>query len=98
MNMKRLVLAVLATFGSAGIAAAQDGAFNLNPSAGTTAHRFTAASEGIQLVSSVTGDTVAVPGPSADPAPKPEPKFYYGNNDDYRFQLGVGYEYVRFRS
>ncbi|HWZ99933.1 MAG TPA: hypothetical protein VN025_19405 [Candidatus Dormibacteraeota bacterium] len=96
--MKRLVLAVIATFGSAGIAAAQDGAFNLNTPAGTNAHRFTAAGEGIQLVSSVTGDTVAVPTPSANPNPQPEPRFYFGNNDDYRFQLGIGYEYVRFRS
>jgi len=27
-----------------------------------------------------------------------QPKFYYGNSEDYRFQLGVGYEYVRFHS
>lgn len=31
-------------------------------------------------------------------SPEPKPKFYYGSNDDYRWQLGVGYEYVRFRS
>ena len=96
--MKRLVLAVIATFGSAGIAAAQNAALNLNPAEGTTTHRFIAADEGIQLVSSVTGDTVAVPVPNANPAPQPEPRFYYGNNEDYRFQLGIGYEYVHFKS
>lgn len=38
---------------------------------------------------------------SADDAssvPPPATKFLYGSRDDYRFQLGVGYEFVRFRS
>jgi hypothetical protein len=97
--MKRLVLAVIAILGSAGLAAAQDAALNFNTPNRSITPRFTAASEGIQLVSTVNGDTVAVPVPSANPAaPQPEPRFYYGNNEDYRFQLGVGYEYVRFRS
>ncbi len=96
--MKRLVLAVLVTCGCAGLASAQDGALSFNAPDATSTHRFTAAGEGINLVTSVTGDTVAVPVPTADPRPQPEPRFYYGNNDDYRFQLGVGYTYVRFRS
>jgi hypothetical protein len=98
MNMKRLVLAVLATCGCAAIASAQDSAFNLNAPTATSTHRFTAAGEGINLITSVTGDTVAVPAPTANPVPQPEPKFYYGNSADYRFQLGVGYSYVNFRS
>jgi hypothetical protein len=98
MNMKRLVLAVIATFGCAAFAAAQENAFSLYSPAASGTHRFTAAGEGINLVTSVTGDTIAVPVPNANPTPQPEPRFYYGNNDDYRFQLGVGYTYVRFRS
>ncbi|MBS1839669.1 MAG: hypothetical protein JSS69_00605 [Acidobacteria bacterium] len=96
--MKRLVLAILATCGCAGLAVAQDSALNLTTSGATSTHRFTAAGEGINLVTSVTGDTIAVPVPTANPSPQPEPRFYFGNNDDYRFQLGVGYTYVRFRS
>ena len=96
--MKRLVLAVIATLGCAAFAAAQENAFSLYTPATTSTHRFTAAGEGINLVTSVTGDTIAAPVPAANPAPQPEPKFFYGNNDDYRFQLGVGYTYVHFRS
>jgi len=100
MNMKRLVLAVITILGSAGLAAAQDAALNFNMPKGNSVPRFTAASEGIQLVSTVNGDTVAAPiaNPTAQPALPPQPKFYYGNSEDYRFQLGVGYEYVRFHS
>ena len=99
--MKRLVLAVITILGSAGLAAAQDAALNFNVPKGNSVPRFTVASEGIQLVSTVNGDTVAAPiaNPTAQPAlPRPEPKFYYGNSEDYRFQLGVGYEYVHFSS
>lgn len=97
--MKRLVLAVIAILGSAGLATAQSAALDFSTPSANSTPRFTAASEGIQLVSSVTGDTIAVPSPVANPAvPQPEPKFYYGNSEDYRFQLGIGYEYVRFRS
>jgi hypothetical protein len=36
--------------------------------------------------------------PAAAPAPAPEPKFLYGGRDDYRFQLGLGANWIRFRS
>jgi hypothetical protein len=38
----------------------------------------------------------AVPEPS--PAPAPEPKFLYGGRDDFRWQLAIGADWVRFRS
>jgi Outer membrane protein beta-barrel domain len=38
----------------------------------------------------------AAPAPVADPAP--EPKFLYGGRDDYRWQLGIGADFIRFRS
>jgi hypothetical protein len=98
MNMKRLVLSVITALGCAAFAAAQENTFSLYPPATTSTHRFTAAGEGIKLVSSVTGDIVTAPIPTTDPTPQPEPRFFYGNNDDYRFQLGVGYTYVHFRS
>ena len=38
----------------------------------------------------------ATPDPS--PAPAPDPKFLYGGRDDYRWQLGIGADWIRFRS
>jgi hypothetical protein len=46
-------------------------------------------------------DPAAIPSaalPGADPAPAPDPKFLYGGRDDYRWQLGIGASWVRFRS
>ena len=87
---------MLAILGSAGFAAAQDGAINLVSSDLGNARKFTAAREGIQLLTSVNGDTVATADPLANPAPAP--KFYFGNSEDYRFQLGLSYQHVVFRS
>jgi len=42
--------------------------------------------------------SVATPLPEAAPAPAAKPKFVFGDRDDYRWQLGVGFEYMRFRS
>jgi hypothetical protein len=41
----------------------------------------------------------AAPG-NADPAPSPapSPKFIYGGRDDFRWQLGIGVDWLRFRS
>src|SRR5882762_4657913 len=44
---------------------------------------------------------LAVPvdmGTPAEPSPTPKPKFLYGGRDDYRFQLGFGLSWTRFRS
>jgi len=39
------------------------------------------------------------PAPAAAPAdPAPKPNFVYGNRDDYRWQLGLGVNFYRFRS
>ena len=43
----------------------------------------------------------AVPAAEAAPAPAPtpaKPKYIFGDRDDYRWQLGVGFDYMRFRS
>jgi opacity protein-like surface antigen len=47
--------------------------------------------------------TLAVPKESAEesaePAsPSPKPRFLYGGRDDYRFQLGVGFDLYRFQN
>lgn len=40
----------------------------------------------------------AGPVPEAAPVPAAKPKYIFGERDDYRWQLGVGFEYMRFRS
>ena len=44
--------------------------------------------------------SAAAPAPEAAPVPNPaaKPKYLFGERDDYRWQLGVGFEYLRFRS
>jgi hypothetical protein len=39
-----------------------------------------------------------VPAVPANPVPSPDPKFLYGGRDDYRWQLGLGASWERFRS
>lgn len=36
--------------------------------------------------------------PDAPPSPAPDPKFIYGGRDDFRWQLAIGADWVRFRS
>lgn len=40
----------------------------------------------------------AAPSPLPAPAPAAHPKIIFGERDDYRWQLGVGFEYFRFNS
>jgi len=47
----------------------------------------------------VVATALALPLENADPSsPSPEPKFLYGGRDDYRWQLGLGVTWFRFRS
>jgi len=40
----------------------------------------------------------ALPASPSMAEPAPQPKFLYGGRDDYRFQLGLGFTWTRFRS
>ena len=42
-----------------------------------------------------SADPAAAP---ATPPPAPTPKYIFGERDDYRFQLGVGFDYMRYQS
>src|SRR5215475_543085 len=98
--MKRFVLAVLITLGSTGFAAAQSSS-DLTPPRPQNVYRFNAVSSSPQLFPVTNADSpITSLAPFANPAPAadPAPKFYYGNSEDYRFQLSLGYEYVHFRS
>jgi hypothetical protein len=48
----------------------------------------------------IGGPAAADPSPagSATPKPAPVPRFVFGDRDDYRWQLGIGAEFLRFRS
>src|SRR5580658_10153430 len=35
--------------------------------------------------------------PDASPSPAPDPTFIYGGRDDFRWQLGIGADWIRFR-
>lgn len=55
--------------------------------------------EGFTL-SNAVGEASAAPAPAAKPAaPAAKPKYvFFGERDDYRWQLGLGVEFLRFRS
>jgi hypothetical protein len=38
------------------------------------------------------------PAADASPSPAPDPKFIYGGRDDFRWQLAIGADWIRFRS
>lgn len=48
------------------------------------------------FASPVGNDALATP--EASPAPAPDPKFLYGGRDDFRWQLAIGADWVRFRT
>ncbi|HKV24710.1 MAG TPA: hypothetical protein VJN93_08980 [Candidatus Acidoferrum sp.] len=45
---------------------------------------------------STNSSTDASPAPTPEPAP--EPRFVFGSRDDYRWQLAIGVDWIRFRS
>jgi hypothetical protein len=53
------------------------------------------ASESRSFALAMPGAPVPAPPPAA---PAPKPNFLYGNRDDYRWQLGLGVEFLRFQS
>jgi opacity protein-like surface antigen len=47
---------------------------------------------------SVFATSLSSAAPDASPSPAPDPKFLYGGRDDFRWQLGIGADWIRFRS
>jgi len=103
--MRRFVLAVLTILCCAGLAVAQSGTLNLNTSDADTSRLFAPAKGDLRPFANGATDTVTLalvpidlnpqPAPAA-PVPAPAPPF--GHYEGYRFQLGVGYSYLHFRS
>jgi hypothetical protein len=103
--MRRFALAVLTILCCADLAAAQSGTLNLYTSDADTLRPLAAAKGDLRLFATGTTEAVPValvpiylnPQPAA-PAPTPAPTPPFGHYEGYRFQLGVGYSYFRFRS
>jgi hypothetical protein len=64
------------------------------------ASAFTAAPTPALMPAPALSSTVlfSAPDPSPSPTPAPDPRFIYGGRDDYRWQLGIGVDWMRFRS
>jgi opacity protein-like surface antigen len=59
----------------------------------------TAVSTSTDFATPYAAPSAALPGdPAAVPDPDPDPRFLYGGRDDYRWQLGLGAGWERFRS
>jgi len=76
--------------------------FSAAPATGTNSFQPAATSAVSPAVSFAPLPTSAsLPGdaaPEAAPSPIPDPKFVYGGRDDFRWQLGIGADWIRFRS
>lgn len=76
--------------------------FSVSPAAGTnsfppgvsSAFSPTVSFAPLPASASLDGDAA----PEASPAPTPNPKFIYGGRDDFRWQLAIGADWIRFRS
>lgn len=110
--MKRLFAAVVVMLGSVTALAAQQApsvepetplatVFGYAPMFAVNTNSVTPGTSVIPMADASARSEVAEPVPAvpANPAPPPpDPKFLYGGRDDYRWQLGLGASWERFRS
>jgi opacity protein-like surface antigen len=104
--MTKALLGVVLLVAACGVSAQEESAGRTNAAAG---FNNTSASQ-VQLVSMDADSSAPLnasmgnpaptaaseAAPAADPAPAP--RYIFGDRDDYRWQLGVGFEYFRFQS
>jgi len=110
--MKRQLVVLLLVLGISCAARAQEGVSGLRAEDRNVAAEFAAsptvsiaspkASTSVVFSPTLTLDEAPLPSVSLDadpiPAPAPNPKFIYGGRDDFRWQLGIGVDWLRFRS
>jgi hypothetical protein len=109
--MKRLFVALVLILGSASAIEAQQApsadpesppatTFGYAPMFAANANSVTPAAPLMAAAGASVGTEIVEPVPAipAEPAPSPDPKFLYGGRDDYRWQLGLGASWERFRS
>jgi hypothetical protein len=105
--MKKALMGMMLLVGMVGVARAQEGtaapgrtnvAADFADSSASQVELTTASAGGEFTVVSAAGDSSAA-GEALPAAPVPKPKYvFFGDRDDYRWQLGVGVEYLRFQS
>ena len=110
--MKRQLVVLCLVLGAACAASAQDSvrevqtldrnvAAPFSITSATTSSLAMPAATSLPLAASLTPLPAAdaAPGNAApDPSPAPTPKFIYGGRDDFRWQLGISADWIRFRS
>jgi hypothetical protein len=112
--MKRQLVVVFLVLGTVCAARAQDAVADAAANGSNVAAEYSPApSLGSALFQPVGGTLSFAPGlapqpafaapfenatPDASPLPTPDPKFIYGGRDDFRWQLAIGADWVRFRS
>ncbi len=107
--MKKPILGMAMVLAAACTVCAQQS--SIVPNSGHSAENAAAAFENtsaaqVSLVDTSAGEPFNLSpaaAPAAEPAPLPaapaaKPKFVWGDRDDYRWQLGLGVEFLRFRS
>ena len=109
--MKKAWLGVLLVLGTAyGVSAQEDGAVpgrtnaaaNFSDTSASQATLYTTSGTGNFALATPAVDASATPAATpipAEPAAQPTPKYvFFGDRDDYRWQLGLGVEFFRFQS
>jgi hypothetical protein len=104
--MTKALLGMVLLVAACGVSAQEESGGRTNAAAGFSD---TSASQ-VQLISVSADNSAPVNGSAADAAPSatpeaapaadpaPTPRYIFGDRDDYRWQLGVGFEYFRFQS
>jgi hypothetical protein len=106
--MKTALVGVLLLLAACGVSAQEDSAAASRANAAAPFSETSAAqvkwvaldtteTDSTTNVATPAEDTSAEPAPSPA-APPPDPKFVFGDRDDYRWQLAVGFDYFRFNS
>jgi opacity protein-like surface antigen len=108
--MKKLLVSVLLLGGLAGGLRAQDASASATRTNAAVDFADSSASQVTlytpsEIANFSVANSEAAPASSAPaalpsaPEPQPQPKYvFFGDRDDYRWQLGVGFEYLRFNS
>jgi hypothetical protein len=96
MNRQLVVLSLM--LGATCAAGAQDAVPDNQPVTRNVAAIFSAAPLPAASLSQPAASALGSPAPDASPSPSPAPKFVYGGRDDFRWQLAIGADWIRFRS
>ena len=103
--MMKALLGMVLLVAACGVSAQEESAGRTNAAAGfsdTSASQVQLVSVGADNsapVNAAAGNAATSAAPEAPAAdPSPTPRYIFGDRDDYRWQLGVGFEYFRFQS